>query len=169
MRKRQGFGVFILLAAATAMAAVACGRPDTSPAATTTPHPLTFTISHIIVEPSGKTNIELAVANEGTQELPADQYVAHFALAYADGTLRATSDAVLPRIPPSTGDLNTVISLNTPLEAGEYHASWGASGLGSTLVTFEIVAQDGGLQLGEQIAQTFGPGHPYPTSALRQQ
>ncbi|MBN1658130.1 MAG: hypothetical protein JXA93_06995 [Anaerolineae bacterium] len=163
MHNRQGIWVLLTLAALAA-----CTSSGPLPTVTSTPYLLAFNVSHISVEPSGKTHIELAVANRGTQELPADKFVAHFALTHADGTLRSASDTVLPRIPPSTGDLTTVVSINAPLEAGEYHASWGASGLGSTLVTFEIVARNGGLQLGKQDIAHFGPGHPYPTTSSGQ-
>jgi hypothetical protein len=163
MRKRLSIWVLLMLAAVAV-----CTSPDLLPTATSIPYQVTFDVSRISVEPSGKARIELAVANTGTQELPADKFAAHFALSHADGTLRSTSDTILPCIPPSTGDLTTVVNINAPLKAGEYHVSWGASGLGSTLVTFEIVAWNGGLQIGKQSVAHFGPGHPYPGGSLGQ-
>jgi len=162
LRNKQVVWLLILLAVA------ACAGSDTHSAATSAPHLIRFNVSHISVEPSGKTFMELGVSNTGTQELPAGKYVAHFELTHADGTLRATSDTMLPRIPPSSGDLTTVVSINTPLEAGEYHASWGVSGLGATQVTFELVAENGGLQSRLQSVVDYGPGYPYATSTWGQ-
>ena len=161
MRGKHAIWVLLVVAAV-----VACANPGPVPTVTSVPYLVTFNVSHISVEPSGKTQIELAVSNSGRQELPADKFVAHFELSYADGTLRAVSDAVLPRIPPSSGDLTTVVNLNTPLEAGEYRASWGVSGLGSTLVTFEIEAENGGLQSHLLSAVNYGPGYPYPAGSF---
>lgn len=163
MHRTHGIWVAVIL-----LAAAACAGRASLPASTSTPELITFNVSHIAIDPSGKTHIELGVTNTGTVELPADKYVAHFALSFADGTLRAMSDTLLPRIPPSTGDLTTVITLNAPLQAGEYRASWGVSGLGSTLMIFELVARDGGLRLGDQDVAHFGPDYPYPTSSLGQ-
>jgi hypothetical protein len=162
MRGKQAIWVLLVVAAVTA-----CANPSPLATITSVPYLVTFNVSHISVEPSGKTQIELAITNSGRQELPADKFVAHFELLYADGTLRAASDTMLPRVPPSSGDLTTVVSLNTPLEAGEYRAAWGVSGLGSTLVTFEIVAENGGLQSHLLSAVNYGPGYPYPASSFR--
>lgn len=159
-RSLRSTQVIVILLALLALAA--CGSAGVLPTITSAPHLITFNVSRISVEPSGKTHIELAVANSGTQELPADKFVAHLELSHADGRLRAAQDAVLPRIPPSTGDLTTVISLQTPLEPGEYHMSWGASGLGSTLVIFEIEAEGSALRLGKQVVDYLGPGYLHP-------
>lgn len=163
VRPKPGIVMLLVL-----VSLAACASPSIHPTVTSTAHLVTFSVSRISIEPSGKTHIVLAVANSGPQELPADRFVAHLELTHADGRLCAAQDAVLPRIPPSTGDLTTVVSLHAPLEAGEYRLSWGASGLGSTLVLFEIEAKDGALRLGEQIVDHCGPGYPDPNSAAVQ-
>jgi len=163
VRTKRGISMLLIL-----FTVAACGSVQVHSTATSSPYLITFDVSHISIDPSGETHFDLTVANDGREALPADTFVAHFELSRADGTLRSVSDVLLPRIPTSTGDLTTVVSVNAPLEPGDYDASWGVTGLGSTTVKFQVVAENGGLDTRLIGAIWYPPAHPYPASEYGQ-
>lgn len=163
MRTKRGISMLLIL-----LIVAACGSVQVRPTATSSPYLITFDVSHISIDPSGETHFDLTVANDGKEALPAEKFVAHFELSHADGALRSVSDVLLPRIPASTGDLTTIVSVSTPLEAGDYEASWGVTSLGSTTVRFQVVAENGGLHTRLIGAVWYPPTHPYPASEYGQ-
>ncbi|HSJ56352.1 MAG TPA: hypothetical protein VLC95_04175 [Anaerolineae bacterium] len=139
----------------------ACDPLDPGPTPTPAPPQVGFSVTLRDVQPLGEMPIELRVSNMGTIPLPADTFRATFELRTKDGELRASGTALLPPLAASTGEERTVIGWDGVLDAGEYELLWGAPELGSTLVEFEIVAENGRLRLGPEVHRR-GPVYPRP-------
>ena len=154
-----------LMAVGLGIAACSAAGP-TRPQATATPYRVTFN-AQIDAKPDGTTLMTLSVHNAGPEAMPQGAFQEHWELRTSDGELLAKAEGDLPAIPPTKGETpHQVLTWESKLDAGSYTMTWGAAGLGSTVVQFELVKKGDRLRLDREILVPVEPGSPGSDSPL---
>jgi hypothetical protein len=141
--------LLLLLTIIGAMLLVACNGGET----TASEAPIREELVTFVAKPSVNAAEEVVIdfsLHNGGEPLPADKnFIAHWRLERGDGEMRAQGKAHdRPALPG--GAETPMMRWSGSLEPGDYTLTWGAPGLGATVIDFAVQETEHGLQIGSQ-------------------